>query len=466
MIFNSIAFLIFLPIVFGLFWSLKKSGLKIQNAVILAASYFFYGWWDPRFLALIVFSTLVDYWVGLEMEKSQSLKRKKSFLMVSLGVNLGLLGFFKYFNFFVDSFISGMQGLGIAMDPWSLHIILPVGISFYTFQTLSYSIDIYKGKLKPTKDFIGFAAFVSFFPQLVAGPIERASHLLPQFQSKRNFSYDEAANGVALMLYGFFKKVVIADRLAPYVNNVFDNYQNYNTPSLIIAAVFFSFQIYCDFSGYSLIARGAAKLFGFDLMVNFNRPYLAQNFSDFWKRWHISLSSWFRDYLYIPLGGNRVSKIRLYFNLMVVFLVSGLWHGANWTFVVWGGLHGLYLVLSQMFGNTINPPKLIRMVLVYTLVVLAWVFFRADNLQEAMAYLNQLTHWDFTYNLNLLCAEKGVFNLVLSVFVIFLLGLSYFLPKNLRFKRFSQYLVFNFSMLVILIILAVNEKTEFIYFQF
>lgn len=466
MIFNSIAFLYFLPIVFVVFWSLQKAGLKVQNFVILAASYFFYGWWDARFLALIAFSTLVDYFLGIKMHESVKGKYKKLFLYLSLAMNLGLLGFFKYFNFFVDSFITALDSVGIAMDTWSLNIILPVGISFYTFQTLSYSIDIYKGKITPTKDLIGFAAFVSFFPQLVAGPIERASHLLPQFQSKRKFVYEDAMQGTLLILYGFFKKVVIADRLAPYVNNVFDNYANYNTPSLIIASVFFSFQIYCDFSGYSLIARGIAKLFGYDLMVNFNRPYLSRNFSEFWKRWHISLSSWFRDYVYIPLGGNRVSKLKVYRNLMIVFLVSGLWHGANWTFVVWGGLHGLYLIINQLIGNKVRVPKIAQILIVYTFVVFAWIFFRANTVQDAFAIMEKVVALDFAFNLNIFCAYKGVLNLFLSFFVLGLLALSYGLPKDLKFDSLLKNISFGCVMLFLIFILGVNEKTEFIYFQF
>ena len=465
MIFNSIDFLLFLAIVFVVYWSIKKTGIKWQNTLILLASYFFYGYWDWRFLGLIIFSTLVDFYAGIKIDEAKTKKGKQIFLALSLIVNLGLLGFFKYFNFFVDSFIEAFNFAGLKLDPWSLKIILPVGISFYTFQTLSYSIDIYKGKLKPTKDIIGFAAFVSFFPQLVAGPIERAYHLLPQFYKKRIFTFENTANGLALMLYGFFKKVVIADRLAPYVNNVFDHYTDYNTPTLVIAAVFFSFQIYCDFSGYSLIARGVAKMFGFDLMVNFNRPYLAKNFSDFWKRWHISLSSWFRDYVYIPLGGNRVNKGRVYLNLMIVFLVSGLWHGANWTFVIWGALHGLYLILNQLFKK-VNLPKFINVLFVYTLVVFAWIFFRSDTISDAFLYIKQLGQFNVEYNLVSLCAETGVLNLFTSIFTLILLVTSYFLPRNLEFSSLLKYCIFNIVLLVIMYLLGTNEQTEFIYFQF
>ncbi len=300
MIFNSIAFITFLPIVFIIYWSLKNKSLVYQNLVLLIASYVFYGWWDWRFLSLIAFSTIADFIVGIKINSAKTKNARKCFLLISLIVNLGLLGFFKYFNFFIDSFKESINLLGITLDTWTLNIILPVGISFYTFQTLSYSIDIYKGKIKPTNDFISFAVFVSFFPQLVAGPIERAGHLLPQFLKKRQFDYKSAITGISLISYGFFKKLVIADRLAIYVNSVFHDIENANTISLIFGIIFFSFQIYADFSGYSLIARGISKLFGFDLMINFNRPYLARNIPEFWRRWHISLSTWFRDYLYIP----------------------------------------------------------------------------------------------------------------------------------------------------------------------
>ncbi|MCE2612440.1 MBOAT family protein [Flavobacteriaceae bacterium D16] len=473
MIFNSITFLLFLPLVFILYWSLKDKRLVYQNALLLISSYVFYGWWDWRFLGLIAFSTIVDFITGRVISKSESKRKKKAYLFISVFSNLGLLGFFKYYNFFVSSFEQMLLDLGLSFDTWTLQIILPIGISFYTFQTLSYTIDIYKGRIKHTNDFLSFAVFVSFFPQLVAGPIERASHLLPQFHKKRNFEYNDAINGLSLIAYGFFKKIVIADRLAIYVNSVFSDIDNANTISLILGVTFFSFQIYADFSGYSLIARGVSKLLGFDLMVNFNRPYLATNIPDFWRRWHISLSTWFRDYLYIPLGGNRVSLLRNYNNLLIVFLVSGLWHGANWTFVVWGGLHGIYQIIyiqsKRLFKFNQQENFILKMfniIFVFSLVTFTWIFFRAENVQQAFQIINKLLEFNFSFNLAQISAEKGPFNLLLSIFSIILLYASYLLPKNLDFKNERQSVLFNTITILIIFLIGVNGKTEFIYFQF
>ena len=473
MIFNSIAFIIFLPIVFITYWSLRNKPLIYQNLVLLIASYIFYGWWDWRFLSLIAFSTIVDFIIGIKINSSKTKKAKKYFLLISLFVNLGLLGFFKYFNFFIASFKESIESIGLTFDTWTLNIILPVGISFYTFQTLSYSIDIYKGKIKHTNDFISFAVFVSFFPQLVAGPIERASHLLPQFLKKREFSYKTAITGISLISYGFFKKLVIADRLAIYVNSVFGDIDNANTISLLFGIVFFSFQIYADFSGYSLIARGISKLLGFDLMVNFNKPYLASSIPEFWRRWHISLSTWFRDYLYIPLGGNRVPTLRNYYNLIIVFLISGLWHGANWTFVIWGALHGVYQVIYLQYKKLINPEdtknkirQLINILSVYLLVTFAWIFFRANSFSQAMKYINKIIEFDLSLNLVQISAEKGPLNLGISILVIALLYLSYLLPKNLSFKKDFSHITFNVITILIIFLIGINGKAEFIYFQF
>ena len=473
MLFNSISFAIFLTIVFIIYWSLKNKHLIYQNLILLISSYIFYGWWDWRFLSLIALSTVVDYLVGIQIDKAKSKKTKKNFLLISLIVNLGLLAVFKYFNFFITSFEEMLNSVGLPFDTWTLNIILPVGISFYTFQTLSYSIDLYKGKIKHTDDFISFAAFVAFFPQLVAGPIERARHLLPQFIKKRKFNYQIAISGISLLSYGFFKKLVIADRLAIYVNNIFSDIENANTISLLLGIIFFSFQIYADFSGYSLIARGSAKLLGFDLILNFNKPYLASSITSFWKRWHISLSTWFRDYLYIPLGGNRVSQLRNYYNLIIVFLLSGLWHGANWTFVIWGALHAFYLIIYLQYKKTFNPKltenlfrKFINILTVYSCVTFAWIFFRANDLNHAMKYINKIIEFDFSLNLVQISAEKGPLNLALSLCVIILLYVSYLLPKNLSFKKTSSYLLFNIIIILIITLIGVNGKTEFIYFQF
>jgi alginate O-acetyltransferase complex protein AlgI len=343
MLFNSLDFAVFLPIVFALYWFVTNHNLKLQNALIVAASYVFYGWWDWRFLSLIIFSTLVDYSIGRRLKNEEKQSTRKILLWTSIIVNLGFLGFFKYYNFFLDNFIAAFSFFGQEIQPNTLNIILPVGISFYTFQTLSYTIDVYKKKLEPTEDFIAFSAFVCFFPQLVAGPIERATNLLPQFYKKRTFEYDKAVDGMRQILWGLFKKVVIADNCAEYANLIFNNYQDYNGSTLLLGAIFFTFQIYGDFSGYSDIAIGTSRLFGFNLMQNFATPYFSRDIAEFWRRWHISLSTWFRDYLYIPLGGSRGGTWMKVRNTFIIFLVSGFWHGANWTFIVWGGLKCIVL---------------------------------------------------------------------------------------------------------------------------
>ena len=335
MLFNSSDFAVFLPIFFILYWIVAKK-LTLRNIFILTGSYIFYAWWDWRFLFLIIFSSFVDFTIGQKIDSSDSKRIKKRYLILSLAANLGLLIYFKYSNFFIDSFIESFRLFGTELNSFSLNIILPVGISFYTFQTLSYTIDIYRERLKPTKNWLAFFSFVAFFPQLVAGPIERASHLLPQFFKTYSFNYKLFKSGVLLMLFGLFKKMVIADRLAILVNTVFTNPEMYSGFDLIIATIFFAFQIYCDFSGYSDIAIGIARIMGFDLMKNFDAPYFARSITDFWRRWHISLSTWFRDYVYIPLGGSRKGEFRVYLNLFIVFVVSGLWHGAAVTFIIYG----------------------------------------------------------------------------------------------------------------------------------
>ena len=401
MLFNSIDFAIFLPIVFILYWFATNKNLKLQNFLIVAASYLFYGWWDWRFLSLILFSTIVDFTIGQKLRKKEDQLKRKVLLWTSILVNLGFLGFFKYYNFFLDNFITAFSFFGQDIQANSLNIILPVGISFYTFQTLSYTIDVYKRKLEPTKDFIAFSAFVSFFPQLVAGPIERATHLLPQFYTKRTFNYSKAVDGMRQILWGLFKKIVIADNCAEFANLIFNNSADMNGSTLILGALFFTFQIYGDFSGYSDIAIGTSRLFGFDLMQNFNYPYFSRDIAEFWRRWHISLSTWFRDYLYIPLGGSRGGtwvKVR---NTFIIFVVSGFWHGANWTFIVWGALNAIYflpLLLSNNNRNnleTVAQGKLLPsskevsfILLTFGLTVFAWIFFRAENIGHAISYIS------------------------------------------------------------------------------
>jgi len=406
MLFNSIIFAIFLPIVFMLYWFVFQRNIKAQNFFILVASYVFYGWWDWRFLILIAFTSFCSWGCGLLMQKIDNQRNGNSQLMRSIlnicniAINLGILGVFKYYNFFVENFISMFASVGIHLQPHTLKIILPVGISFYTFQALSYSIDVYKRKIEPTKDIIAFFAFIGFFPLLVAGPIERASNLLPQFYVKRSFDYTKAVDGLRQILWGLFKKVVIADNCAAYANIIFDSHLDQTGSTLALGAIFFAFQIYGDFSGYSDIAIGTARLFGLNAMQNFNFPYFSRDIAEFWRRWHISLTTWFRDYLYIPLGGSRVSKWKVIRNTLIVYLVSGFWHGANWTFIVWGIFHALLFVpliitgKNRKYINSIAEGKLFptfkevgQMLVTFALVTVGWILFRADSIKDAIEYL-------------------------------------------------------------------------------
>ena len=401
MLFNSLEFAVFLPIVFGLYWFAFDKSIRLQNLLLLAASYFFYGWWDWRFLSLLAISSTIDYFVGLRLGNEENESNRKRLLWVSIFVNLGFLAVFKYYNFFAESFVQAFTFLGAKPNIATLKIVLPVGISFYTFQTLSYSIDIYRRQLEPCRDPVSFFAFVSFFPQLVAGPIERARNLLPQFYRGREFEYAKAADGCRQMLWGLFKKVTIADKCAGAVDDVFANPAAHSGSTLLFGAILFAFQIYCDFSGYSDIAIGTSRLFGFDLMKNFNFPYFSRDIGEFWRRWHISLSTWFLDYLYIPLGGSRVEKLLQVRNVFAIFLVSGLWHGANWTFVVWGAIHALYFLPSLLLGRNrrfLDTPAAGRLVpsfsetaailTTFLLTVLAWIFFRAESLGHAIEYIS------------------------------------------------------------------------------
>lgn len=396
MLFNSVEFAIFLPLVFCLYWFVMGNQLRGQNLLIVAASYLFYGWWDWKFLSLIVASSLVDYGLALQLGKTDDEHRRKWLLGASLAFNLGVLAYFKYANFFIEQFITAFSSLGISLHLSTLQFILPVGISFYTFQTLSYTIDVYRKQLEPTRDWVVFFAYVSFFPQLVAGPIERATQLIPQFQTKRSFDYEKAKDGMRQILWGLFKKVVIADSCAVFVEEIFSAHETMAASSLILGAVLFAFQIYCDFSGYSDIAIGTARLFGISLMQNFAFPYFSRNIAEFWRRWHISLSTWFRDYLYIPLGGSRVdSQWKLVRNIFAIFLVSGFWHGADWKFIVWGGLHALFFLPSILLGYNrkyLEPVaehrwlpswrEGLNILTTFALVCFAWIFFRADSMSQ------------------------------------------------------------------------------------
>lgn len=486
MVFNSIDFAVFLPIVFVLYWFVTNKSLQLQNMLIVVASYVFYGWWDWRFLSLIVFSTFVDYSIGWALKKEERILYRKLFLWTSILVNLGFLGFFKYYNFFVDNFIAAFSFFGSEISPSSLNVILPVGISFYTFQTLSYTIDVYKKKLEPTSDFWVFAAYVSFFPQLVAGPIERATNLLPQFLQKRTFNYCEAVSGMKQILWGLFKKIVIANNASEFANIAFDHSSIYPGSVLFIGAVFFAFQIYGDFSGYSDIAIGTSRLFGFNLMQNFAFPYFSRDIAEFWRRWHISLSTWFRDYLYIPLGGSRGSLWMKVRNTFIIFIVSGFWHGANWTFIIWGALNALYfmpLLFAKKNRNNLDviakgriipsAGELIRVLVTFGLTVLAWVFFRAENLPHAMEYLSEI------FSSSIFVVPRGVYFygtsysfVTISILLFFFLFAEWLGRDQLfaiatlgnQWKGFMRYMLYY--ALILAIFLFGGTDQEFIYFQF
>ena len=481
MLFNSLEFLFFLPTVFIVYWNILSKSLKKQNSFILLSSYIFYGWWDWRFLTLIAMSTIIDYFVGLGIYNAVENNTKKFYLWISIFFNLSILGFFKYFDFFINSWVDFLLLIGFEnQNTISLELILPVGISFYTFQTMSYSIDIYYNKLKPNKDFISFATFVSFFPQLVAGPIERAKNLLPQINSTRSFRYMQGIEGLRLILWGLFKKVVIADTLSMHVNMIFEDYTSYNGGVLLLGLIYFSFQIYCDFSGYSDIAIGTAKLFGLELMSNFRFPYFAKSLPQFWKRWHISLSTWFRDYLYIPLGGSKRGKIITIRNLFIVFVVSGMWHGASWTFIIWGLIHVIFYIPSfliydnHFYEKEINNKKsfsksfknLFQIGLTFFITTLSWVFFRSENINDALGYLiNTFNNFDFP------SSNRGGIP-----FILFLIFIEKYIHKNERdlfsikwihSKKIKQlFRIFIYYVMVLSIFHFSKFEKPFIYFQF
>lgn len=473
MLFNSIEFLVFLPIVFAIYWLLRKH-LKLQNLFVVLASYVFYGWWDWRFLILIAFTSFCSWGSGLLIEKSSN---RKFWMIANIVINLGILATFKYYDFFVSEFGTLF---GISTESLLLRIILPVGISFYTFQALSYSIDVYRGNIKPTKDIIAFFAFISFFPQLVAGPIERATNLLPQFLQKRTFSYEQGVDGMRQILWGLFKKIVVADNCAMYVDQVWATYDTQSGSTLLLAAILFTFQIYGDFSGYSDIAIGTAKLFGIKLMRNFNNPYFSRDIAEFWRRWHISLTTWFRDYVYIPLGGSRVGKAKIVRNTFVIFLLSGFWHGANWTFIAWGAYHALLFLplillgMNRKYTNQVAEGRWLptwkeagQILLTFMLAVIGWIIFRAETITQA---------WDILCSI---CSRD-----VLSI--PFLINRDYYLPTFLwialmllvewlsrnkqhgldiatlpAYARYTIYLL-----LVFIVSIFGGQTTNFIYFQF
>lgn len=478
MLFNSIEFLLFLPIVFVAYWYIFGNNLKLQNLFVVVVSYIFYGWWDWTFLVLIFITSACSYlsgrWIGIYDKR----KIQKWVTVCNIMLNLGILGVYKYYDFFVDSFVTGFHHLGIHLSAETLGLVLPVGISFYTFQALSYTIDVYKKKLEPTADIVSFFAYISFFPQLVAGPIERATNLLPQFSKVRTFHYNLAVDGMRQILWGFFKKIVIADNCARIVNIIFVDYQNFGSSTLLLGAIFFTFQIYGDFSGYSDIAIGTAKLFGIRLMQNFNYPYFSRDIAEFWRKWHISLTTWFRDYVYIPLGGSRVSKFKVIRNTFIIFLLSGFWHGANWTFVLWGFYHALLFVPLLLMGKNrknrdvvaqgrILPTikELYEMLTTFILVVFGWIIFRAENISQAWGYIRNI----FTRSL---FEMPEHFSVILLFMIVLLLGVEWINRKkefglqidDMKIPELARYGIY-FGV-VILIYFCGGSQETFIYFQF
>lgn len=483
MVFNSLDFFIFLPIVFSLYWFVLKNSLKGQNILILFASYVFYGLWDWRFLSLIMLSTIVDFLVGKKIYSLEEQSKRKLWLWVSVIFNVGLLGFFKYYNFFVDSWMDMISFFGYDIkSSWTLSVILPVGISFYTFQTMSYSFDIYYKKLSPTKDFLSFATFVAFFPQLVAGPIERASNLLSQITSKRSFNRIQIVSGMKLILWGLFKKIAIADAIAPIVDDIFSNYSTYPASTLILGVTLFSFQVYGDFSGYSDIAIGTSKLFGVELMSNFKFPNFSRNVAEYWQRWHVSLSTWFRHYVYIPLGGSRVSKLKSVRNICIIFLVSGFWHGANWTFIFWGGFHALAFIPVFLLGrNTIYKDSGIgehtflptlteigQVLLTFSIVTFSRIFFRSESITDAFGFITQISS-NFTYETyqHPMGYRMLDYYILIALFVFY----EYLIRKNERspfeFKsRVVRFMIYTLVILIMLLFYDDGVDRSFIYFQF
>ena len=487
MFFNSLNFALFFPVVYCLYWFVTNRNLKTQNILLLLASYFFYACWDYRFLFLLIFSTLLDYFTGIKMAESKTNPEKSRWFWISVVVNLGFLGVFKYYDFFITSFAESLNLLGFKANVITLNFILPVGISFYTFHGLSYVIDIYKDRIKPERNFIDYSVFVSFFPLLVAGPIERATHLLPQILKPRQFDKAKSVDGLRQILWGLFKKVVIADNCATYANLIFNNCSDYSGATLFLGGVFFAIQIYCDFSGYSDIALGTARLLGIELLQNFSFPYFSRDIAEFWRRWHISLSSWFRDYLYIPLGGSKGGTLMKVRNTFIIFIVSGFWHGANWTFLVWGALNAVYFLPLLLRGSNrenleivakgrIFPSirEFIEMTVTFALTVLAWIFFRSETIHQATAYIVEmasglLSKATYIQCLNL-CYWEIDHKLLLLIVIFFAIE---WLGREGRFAlanfgnfankplRWMFYLV-----LILLIFIFSGSEQQFIYFQF
>ena len=477
MFFNSFAFAIFLPIIFILYWFVFNKSKSTQNVLLLFASYYFYSCWDWRFLFLLVFSILLDYFTAIQIEKSTNTKARKFWFWLSISINLGFFGIFKYYDFFASSFSELLLSFGIHSSPILLNIILPVGISFYTFHGLSYIIDIYYKRIKAEKTFVDYALFVSYFPLLVAGPIERATHLLPQIKTKRVFNFEKSKEGIHQIICGLVKKMVIADSCSQYANEIFDNYSEMNSLSLILGAVYFSFQIYGDFSGYSDIALGTSKLFGMDLLRNFNYPYFSRDIAEFWRRWHISLSSWFRDYLYIPLGGSKGSKWNQVRNVFIIFVVSGFWHGANWTFIAWGFINALYFIpllirnknrsnidVISLHWNFDSIKTIVNILITFSLTCIAWIFFRSKTISDAFNYIKRIfTNGDFSAKY--FGFERYSFEILLLLFAFILVE---WFNKN-KVEPISgkySYVKMGLCIMAILAFGVFSDYKQFIYFQF
>jgi D-alanyl-lipoteichoic acid acyltransferase DltB (MBOAT superfamily) len=485
-LFNSADYALFLPFVLLVYVLLRRAGLRAQNAWILVASYVFYGWWDWRFLGLLFGTTLNDYLVGIGLERTEQPRRRHALILLSIGVNLGVLGFFKYYNFFISSFIDAFARIGVHLQAPTLKVILPVGISFYTFQALTYTIAVYRREMRATRDPIGFFAYVAFFPQLVAGPIERARHLLPQFFVPRVMEPEAFASGLRQMLWGFFCKLVVADNCATVVNSIFNHQAALPGSIMLLGSVLFAFQIYADFSGYSHIALGTARLFGFELMQNFATPYFSQSHPEFWRRWHISLSTWFRDYVYIPLGGNRASKPRQAFNLLVTFTLSGLWHGANWTFIVWGVLNGLYVIPRVFIGEPLARPAAsrnffvrvptvaLRILATFALTVVAWIFFRSPTISGAWHVLREIASPSLLASPLAILRSMGLLTTIAyaAVAIVFLLAMEWWQRDRkyaLELGERAALVTWPACALVFVITLFfryTGASLDFIYFQF